>query len=199
MLSKRQFKRLQARISALPNELGDTILDKLLQFDHQDEVEITKFRPPLAFYLSRLTRSKCAPYFFANTKFVMHFDDLQTWFIYGLTDWHRKTIKRVGVLWIDEGRNERLELMALIAGVTAAEWMARMLDDFVEMLKTKSTNAERELVDAEKEDKFEGVLMRKGECWDLDLNMKWSIGFCDVSDDETLKWTEEVEVKKICV
>ncbi|KAM3420983.1 hypothetical protein BST61_g1411 [Cercospora zeina] len=199
MLSKRQSKRLQARIAALPNELNDNVLDKLLEFDHLDEVEVTKFKPPLAFYLSRLTRSKYAPHFFANTKFVIHFDDLQTWFIYGLADWHRETIKRVGVLWIDKQRDRRLDLMTGMAGVSAIEWMEGIRDDFVDMLKTEKTDEERELVEAVKGDKYEGILMKKGEYWDLNLDMRWSFGFCDVTADETLKWTEEVEVKKVCL
>ncbi|GIZ45984.1 hypothetical protein CKM354_000912800 [Cercospora kikuchii] len=199
MLSKKQFKSLQARIATLPNELSDIILEKLLEFDHPTELELADFKPPLAFFLSPRTRSKYASRFFATTKILVRPSDLKNWTLYGLTDWHRKAIKHVGILWLGETRTTWLKLATAVSGARAGEVMTQRLHGFVEELAAEPTNETTEMIQAggSKENDFDAILIKWGENYDFEVSMKWSFGFIDVTGDGKLKWTEEVEVKKI--
>ncbi|PPJ60496.1 hypothetical protein CBER1_03206 [Cercospora berteroae] len=199
MLSKKQFKSLQMRIATLPNELSDMILEKLLEFHHPTDLELADFKPPLAFILSPETRSKYASRFLATTKILVRSSDFKNWTLYGLTDWHRKATKHVGILWLGRTRTQWLTWATAFSGDEASEVMTRKLHGFVEELAAEPANETTETIQAggSREDDFDAILIKQGEDYQFEMSMKWSFGFIDVTGDGKLKWTEEVEVKKI--
>lgn len=191
MLTEKQFASLQLRIAALPNELSDMILEKLLEFDHPAELCLTDFVQALAFKLNHAARSRYAPQFFATTKFIMSGRELRTWIPDRLTDWHRKAIKHVGVLAVSERFTTQFKKATEASGLTAGEVVTRRLKLFAKCHSAPKTGAIGKRVFAR-----EGT--RPGDNREFEVDMKCCIGYIDVTGNEDFKWSEEVEMTKFC-